>query len=213
MRCRDCARVHSQARYRKSKKRKKVKVYLRFKDRHRVIKSVKQKLCTKCGKWKKEIEYYKSSSEKDGLMSRCKKCTYKPAKKSRKSRSVVKNWNHQNHEAKRRILRLPRFARNDNTQNTEHMRPLWLTIVYWLLTIVIDYFLCFFVFLVPRGEIFQMPARFLDFASLRSEWQTQYEICRIQKPEFRIQFRSLYPACEKSEILISKSETILKSQF
>ena len=91
MRCRDCARVHAQARYRKSIKRKKVIVYLRFQDRHQVVKRVKQKLCTKCGKWKKEIEYYKSNSEKDGLMSRCKKCTYKPAKKSRKSRSVVKN--------------------------------------------------------------------------------------------------------------------------
>ena len=91
MRCRDCARVHSQARYRKSIKRKKVITYLRFKDRHRVVKRVRQKLCTKCGKWIKEIEYYKSSAEKDGLMSRCKKCTYKPAKKSRKRRPAVKN--------------------------------------------------------------------------------------------------------------------------
>jgi len=93
MRCRDCARVHAQARYRKYRKRKKVIVYLRFKDRHRVVKGVKQKLCTKCGKWIKEIEYYKSSAEKDGLMSRCKKCTYKAAKKSckRRSASIIKN--------------------------------------------------------------------------------------------------------------------------
>ena len=83
MRCRGCARIHSQARYRKSRKRKMVIGYLRFKDRHRVIKRVKQKLCTKCGKWIKEIEYYKSNAEKDGLMCRCKKCTYKPSKKSR----------------------------------------------------------------------------------------------------------------------------------
>jgi hypothetical protein len=93
MRCRDCARVHAQARYKKATKKKKVIVYLRFKDRHRVIKGVKQKLCTKCGKWIKEIEYYTSSAEKDGLMSRCRKCTYKPAKKSRKRRSAVKKRN------------------------------------------------------------------------------------------------------------------------
>ena len=91
MRCRDCARLLAQARYRKSIKRKKVLVYLRFKDRHRVVNRVKQKLCTKCGKWKKEIEYYKSISEKDGLMCRCKECIYKPDKKSRKRRSALKN--------------------------------------------------------------------------------------------------------------------------
>ncbi|OHB63952.1 MAG: hypothetical protein A2168_08940 [Planctomycetes bacterium RBG_13_50_24] len=91
MRCRDCARVHAQARYRKATKKKKIIVYLRFKDRHRVIKRVRQKLCTKCGKWKKEIEYYRSISEKDGLMCRCKECTYKPGKKSRKRRSALKN--------------------------------------------------------------------------------------------------------------------------
>ena len=86
IRCRDCARVHAQARYKKSTKKKKVIVYLRFKDRHRVVNRVKQKLCTKCGKWKKQIEYYKSCAERDGLMSRCKECLYKPGKKSRKRR-------------------------------------------------------------------------------------------------------------------------------
>lgn len=86
IRCRDCARVYAQARYRKSTKKKKVIVYLRFKDRHRIVNRVKQKLCTKCGKWKKEIEYYKSCAEKDGLMCRCKECLYKPGKKSRKRR-------------------------------------------------------------------------------------------------------------------------------
>jgi hypothetical protein len=90
MRCRNCSRVHAQARYRKSTKKKKVKVYLRFKDRHRLIRGVKQKLCTKCGKWKNQIEYYKSISEEDGLMGSCKKCTYNPAKKSHKRRSVLK---------------------------------------------------------------------------------------------------------------------------
>jgi len=86
MRCRDCARLHAQARYRKATRKKKVTVYLRFKDRHRVVNRVKQKLCTKCGKWKKQNEYYKSSAERDGLMGRCKECTYKPGKKSRKKK-------------------------------------------------------------------------------------------------------------------------------
>jgi len=83
MRCRDCARLLGQARYRKATKKKKIIVYLRFKDRHRLIRGVKQKLCTKCGKWKKQNEYYKSSSEEDGLMCRCRECTYKPAKKKK----------------------------------------------------------------------------------------------------------------------------------
>ena len=76
MRCRDCARLHAQELYRKATRKKKVTVYIRFKDRHRTVNRVKQKLCTKCGEWKELNEYYKNSAQRDGLMGKCKKCTY-----------------------------------------------------------------------------------------------------------------------------------------
>jgi len=58
--------------------------YLRYEDRHRTIKRIKQKLCTKCSNWKKETEFCKDRSSKDGFMGQCKKCSYKPVKKSHK---------------------------------------------------------------------------------------------------------------------------------
>ncbi len=72
-------------------KRKGVRNNLRYEDCHRVVNKVKEKLCRKCKKWKKESEYYKHTSSKDGLYARCKKCSYKPVKKSRKKRLAVKN--------------------------------------------------------------------------------------------------------------------------
>ena len=81
MRCKECARLHGRERYKKARKNEKVTLYLRFNDRHRVVRGVKQKLCTKCGKWKKLTEYYKSTSEKDGRMCSCRKCNYNPARK------------------------------------------------------------------------------------------------------------------------------------
>jgi len=71
--------------------RKGMRKYLRYEDRHRIVKGIKQKLCTKCSNWKSESEFCKDRSGKDGLMARCKKCSYKPAKKSRKRRSAVKD--------------------------------------------------------------------------------------------------------------------------
>lgn len=88
MRCRDCARSHAQDLHRIATRKRKVTVYIGFKDRHRTVSGVKQKLCTNCGEWKKLNEYYKSSAQKDGLMGRCKECTYNPTgnKKSKVKR-------------------------------------------------------------------------------------------------------------------------------
>jgi hypothetical protein len=83
MRCTDCSRLRGRERYKKATKKKKVKVYLRYNDRHRIVRSVKQKLCTKCNKWKNQNEYYRCKSESDGLMGKCRECTYKPAKKKK----------------------------------------------------------------------------------------------------------------------------------
>jgi len=76
MRCRDCARLHEQDLHRIAIRKRKVTAYLRFKDRHRTVNRVKQKLCTNCGEWKEENEYYKNSAVRDGLMGKCKECTY-----------------------------------------------------------------------------------------------------------------------------------------
>lgn len=90
IRCKDCYKAYTRALCRKYRKGKKARVYLRFEGRHRVVKGVKEKLCSKCRKWKKESEYYKNRSNKDGLSALCNKCSYKPAKKSRKRRPAVK---------------------------------------------------------------------------------------------------------------------------
>jgi hypothetical protein len=71
-------------------KRKKVRRNLRYEDRHRTVDGVKEKFCRKCGKWKKENEYYKHRSSRDGLDDRCKQCAYKPSSKSRRERLAVK---------------------------------------------------------------------------------------------------------------------------
>ena len=65
-------------------KRKGARRNLRYEDRHRIVKGVKQKYCRKCKRWKDEGVFYKNRSAKDGLDDRCKKCSYKPVKKSRK---------------------------------------------------------------------------------------------------------------------------------
>ena len=66
------------------RKRKGGRRYLRYEDRHRVVKGIKQKLCRKCNRWKNESEFYKNRSEKDGLDNQCRKCSYEATGKSRK---------------------------------------------------------------------------------------------------------------------------------
>ena len=87
--CKECDSKYARKRYERIKKS--ARKYLRYEDRHRVVNGVKEKLCTKCRKWKSESEFNKDRSEKDGLDNRCRKCSYKPAKKSGKRRSAVKN--------------------------------------------------------------------------------------------------------------------------
>ncbi len=66
------------------RKRKGVRKNLRYEDRHRVVKGIKQKFCHKCKRWENESDFYKNRATKDGLDSRCKTCSYKPTGKSRK---------------------------------------------------------------------------------------------------------------------------------
>ena len=87
--CKECESKYARKRY--NRIRKTGRKNLRYEQRHRIVKGVKQKLCRKCSKWKDETEFYKARSIKDGLDGRCQKCSYKPAKKSRKKRSAVKD--------------------------------------------------------------------------------------------------------------------------
>ena len=88
VRCRDCAKLHAQELLRRATRKRKAIAYIRFKDRHRTVNRVKQKLCTTCGEWKELNEYYKNSAARDGLMGRCRECTYNPTgrKKSKVKR-------------------------------------------------------------------------------------------------------------------------------
>jgi len=78
--CKDCDNAY--ARKRRRKKPKAGRKYLSYEERHRVVNEIKQKYCRKCGEWKKESEYYKQRSAKDGLTDQCQKCTYEPIKQS-----------------------------------------------------------------------------------------------------------------------------------
>jgi len=78
--CKECE--NDQARKRLEWRKKDVRRNLRYEDRHRVVNGTKEKLCTKCNKWKKESEYYKQRSNRDGLSGRCKRCFYETSKKS-----------------------------------------------------------------------------------------------------------------------------------
>ncbi|HUU20562.1 MAG TPA: hypothetical protein VMW72_25670 [Sedimentisphaerales bacterium] len=70
--CKKCCREYKRRYYRKN--RGPVKKYFRYEERYRTIDGVKQKHCTKCKKWKDEIQFSKDSKNKDGLGYDCKDC-------------------------------------------------------------------------------------------------------------------------------------------
>ncbi len=70
--CKKCSREYARRYYREN--RGTVKRYFRYEESHRTIDGVKQKRCTKCKKWKDEIQFSKDSKNKDGLGYDCKDC-------------------------------------------------------------------------------------------------------------------------------------------
>jgi hypothetical protein len=80
--CIECGR--EDARERRERENTSVRKNIRYEDRHRVVDGIREKLCTKCGEWKSENQYYKDRTNKDDLSARCKKCSYKAAAKSGK---------------------------------------------------------------------------------------------------------------------------------
>jgi hypothetical protein len=60
-----------------------LKKRLRYEERHRVVNGAKEKLCSKCGKWRSESQFNKNRSSKDGLIGWCRKCLSTVRKKRR----------------------------------------------------------------------------------------------------------------------------------
>jgi chromosome segregation ATPase len=67
----------------KSKTARRSKTY---KQRHRTVDGVRQKLCQKCKEWKPESKFHKNSSSKDGLAGSCKVCKNNTARESGRRR-------------------------------------------------------------------------------------------------------------------------------
>lgn len=82
IKCRDCDSAYERSR--RTRRRTEVRVYLKFEQRHRIVNGRREKQCSKCGKWKKETEYHKQKSARDGLSGWCKGCSYTPVAESRK---------------------------------------------------------------------------------------------------------------------------------
>ncbi len=70
--CKKCEREYKRKYYRRN--RGPVKKRFVYEESHRTIDGVKQKRCTKCKKWKDEIQFSKDSNKKDGLGYDCKDC-------------------------------------------------------------------------------------------------------------------------------------------
>lgn len=67
--------------------------YYSYEESHRTVGGVRQKRCTKCKKWKKESEFRKKASQRDGLDSCCKDCVRACGREYyRKGRKGVKEY-------------------------------------------------------------------------------------------------------------------------
>ncbi len=54
------------------------------------VADVKRKRCSRCHRWKHESQFYKNRRSKDGLKSRCKRCSREAAKKYRQKKQTAK---------------------------------------------------------------------------------------------------------------------------
>jgi hypothetical protein len=77
--CKDCDTVYDQE-YRANHKGN-VREYLRFEERHRIVKGVREKLCGRCKQWKDERDFYRDRGAKDGLATWCRDCQISRARK------------------------------------------------------------------------------------------------------------------------------------
>ena len=67
--------------------------YYRYEEKHRTVNGVKQKRCTKCKKWRKESEFGRKTSQRDGLDFWCRDCNRAcDRKRYKKIRKVLKEY-------------------------------------------------------------------------------------------------------------------------
>lgn len=76
--CKGCDTAYERKRRRKSGRA--VRQYLRYEERHRTVRGVKEKLCCRCKQWKYESHFSRNCRTKDGLSFRCKECERKHAR-------------------------------------------------------------------------------------------------------------------------------------
>ena len=79
--CKECESKYCRKRYEQIKKSG--RTIIRNEDSHRLVNGVWKKLCNKCRRWKKESDFYRDNSKRDGLTRGCKKCSYEATNKSR----------------------------------------------------------------------------------------------------------------------------------
>jgi len=66
----------------RSKGRKTIRQYLKYEERHRTVRGVKEKLCCSCNEWKYESCFHKNRRTNDGLSFRCKDCVRKESRRN-----------------------------------------------------------------------------------------------------------------------------------
>jgi len=86
--CKGCNNAYALRHRRKNKKA--VRDYLRYEERHRVIRGFKEKLCSRCKQWKYYSDFYRCRQSKDGLSLWCKECGRKRYERIKKG--ARKEW-------------------------------------------------------------------------------------------------------------------------
>jgi hypothetical protein len=90
--CRKCESEYSRNKYYK-KRGGRSRKYLSYEERHRVVKGVPEKRCSRCRKWRPESRYYRKSKHKDGLAIWCKECSDKATNDCRRRRTAAQKMN------------------------------------------------------------------------------------------------------------------------
>jgi hypothetical protein len=85
--CKKCESEYARERY--NREGRPSKRYYRFQERHRIVKRVKQKRCSRCRKWKPQSEFYRKHRHKDGLAVWCKQCADKATNECRRRRTAL----------------------------------------------------------------------------------------------------------------------------
>jgi hypothetical protein len=86
--CRKCESEYARVRYNRNGRRS--RRYFRYEERHRVVRGLKEKRCSRCKKWRPEAQFYRRTRHKDGLSVWCKECADKATNSCRRRRSALR---------------------------------------------------------------------------------------------------------------------------